>query len=197
MLYGNPMSGKTTAAGGIRDYLHKAGMPAEIISSAKLRLKGQPHSSTTGFVDEENARTKKAKDKAYQAMCSAAASCLRKGVVPILDATFHKLYRRKWVYGLATDENAGVYIIWLVFNNDKAIKKCLRERRRAGKVSALHTWEQYIVMRQQADRLEDNELVKHPDCVAGILQFDRDTGKIRLYGRMGGFARKMADALTK
>ncbi|MEK6837667.1 MAG: AAA family ATPase, partial [Nanoarchaeota archaeon] len=101
MLYGHPMSGKTTAAARIQEYLRKTGIPAEIISSAKSRLKGKVHSSTTGFVDEGNARTRSIKDKAYKAVCNAAVKCLSRNVVPILDATFHKLYRREWVYALA------------------------------------------------------------------------------------------------
>ena len=196
VMYGYPLAGKTTAALRIQEYLRKIRIPAEIIGSAKLRLKGKAHSSTTGFVDEENARTKKVKDKAYKAMCKAAASCLRKGAVPILDATFHKLYRRKWVYGIAKSEDAGAYVVWLVFNDERAIKKCLRERREAGKVSALHTWEQYAIMRQQADKLEGAELSKQPRFLRAIVQFDRGEGTARVYGKADNFARQLADALT-
>ena len=197
MLYGHPMSGKTTAAARIRDRLRKAGIPAEIISSAKSRLKGKAHSSTTGFVDEGNARTRSVKDKAYRGVCNAAVKCLRKNVVPILDATFHKLYRREWVYGLAKSEGAAVYLVWLVHNDEIAIKKCMKERREAGKVSALHTWGQYAIMRQQADRLEDNELVGHPGCLAGIVQFDRGRGALHFYGKANGFARLLAGSVAE
>ncbi len=197
MLYGYPVAGKTTAAARIQEYLRKIRIPAEVIGSAKLRLKGKTHSSATGFVDEGNARTKKVKDKAYKTMCDAAASCLRKGAVPILDATFHKLYRREGVYSLAKSEGAAVYLVWLVNNDEMAVRKCLRERREAGKVSALHTWEQYAIMVSQADKLEDYEIVARPECLACIVQLDRGTGKARLHGRADGFARKLADALTK
>ncbi len=197
MLYGHPMSGKTTAAAKIQNYLRKKGILAEIIGSAKHRLKGKAHSSTTGFVDEENVRTKNVKDKAYRGVCKAAAKCLRKNVVPILDATFHKRYRREWVYALAKSEGAAVYLVWLAYDDDKAIKKSLQERREAGKVIALHSWGQYAIMRQQTDRVEDNELVKQPNCLRGIVQFDRGKGTVRLYGKADGFARQLASAVLK
>lgn len=197
MLYGHPMSGKTTAAARIQSCLRKIGILAEIIGSAKSRLKGKVHSSTTGFVDEGNARTRSAKDKAYRSVCNAAVKCLRRNVVPVLDATFHKLYRREWVYALAKSEGAAVYLVWLVFNDEKAIKRSMKERREAGKVSALHTWGQYAIMRQQADRLEDNELVKRPGCLRAIVQLNRDKGAVRVYGKADGFTTLLADAVMK
>ncbi len=197
MLYGHPMSGKTTAAARIRDCLRNTGIPAEIISSAKNRLKETVHSSTTSFVDEGNARTRSIKDEAYRGVCNVAVKCLRKNVVPILDATFHKLYRREWVYALAKSEGAAVYLVWLVQSDERAIKKHIKERREAEKVSALHTWEQYAIMRQQTDRLEDNELVGQTGCLAGIVQFDRGKGTASVYGKADGFARQLADAVVK
>ena len=197
MLYGHPMSGKTTAAARIQSCLRKIGILAEIIGSAKSRLKGKAHSSTTGFVDEENARTRSVKDKAYRSVCNAAVKCLRKNVVPILDATFHKLYRRERVYALAKSGGAAVYLVWLVHSDERAIKKYIRERREAGKVSALHTWGQYAIMRQQTDRLEDNELVKRPGCLRAIVHLDRDNGTVRIYGKADEFARQLAGAVVK
>ena len=197
LLYGYPMSGKTTAAVKILEYLRKKGTSAKIVSSAKSRLKGKSHSPTAGFVDEKNSRTRSVKDKAYRSVCDAATTCLRENAVPILDATFHKLYRRKWVYELARDWGAAVYVLWLVLNDEKEIKKCLKQRREAGKVSALHTWEQYAVMRKQADRLEDNELVLRPRCIRAILQFDRGKENATFYGRADGFARQLAEVLAK
>ena len=118
-------------------------------------------------------------------------------MVPILDATFHKLYRREWVYALAKSEGAAVYLVWLVFNDEKAIKRSMKERREAGKVSALHSWGQYAIMRQQTDRIEDNELVKQPSGLRAIVQLDRGKGIALVYGKAGGFARQLASAAMK
>ncbi|MBI3037048.1 hypothetical protein HYY73_04865 [Candidatus Woesearchaeota archaeon] len=56
---------------------------------------------------------------------------------------------------------------------------------------------QYAIMRQQTDRLEDNELVKRPGCLRAITQLDRDRGTVRVYGKADGFARLLAGAVVK
>ncbi len=197
MLYGYPLSGKSTAAAKIRDYLAKKGEHSEIISSAKLRLKGRKHGSTKGFIDERNSRTKAAKDMAYRKMCDVAGKLLQKGIIPIMDATHHLLYRRKWVYDLAAEANADVYVAWMSLGNEKTIRELLRHRMVEKKVSKLHTWEQYETMARQTERLEDNELIEQPGCFAGIVRFDRGKGTARFYGKADRFARQLADAVAK
>src|SRR3989338_7528420 len=101
MMHGYPTSGKSTAAAKIAEYFAKRGFPAEVLSSSKYRMKGKRHGSTVAFIDETSSRTRKVKEKAYRELCRRAGICLRKGVLPVLDGTFHKLRRRKWVYSLA------------------------------------------------------------------------------------------------
>ena len=191
MLYGYPLSGKSTAASKIEEYLAKSGTAAEIISSAKIRLRGKHHSGSKRFVDEEDKRTKLVKDKAYKELCSLAQRCLRRGVIPILDATFHKYCRRKWVYTLAKKEKAEVYVVWTVFSNEKAIRKLLMKRRLANKRVMLHNWQQYATMASQTEKLDSFELSKN-----FIIRFDRQKNTaLILKGSADSFAKLLREAI--
>lgn len=190
MMYGYPTSGKTTAAAKIRNYFQAKGVAAEVLSSAKYRLKGRKHSSTVAFIDEKNNRTKKVKDNAYKELCKRARLCLKKGMLPILDATFHKLRRRKWVYSLAAKEKAQVYVVWTVFRggSGKTILNYLRHRKAARKRTMVHTFEQYETMVKQTQRIEDCELAKKDSAgkrpratiLRAIIKYDRQTRKAML-----------------
>lgn len=188
MLYGYPLSGKSTAAEKIRQRISNS----EIISSARIRLRGKRHSSTAAFVDEDNPRTRRVKDWAYKRLCSRAKQLLLKGKVPILDATFHRHYRRKWVYGIARKLKAEVYIVWVSFG--KSVASLLK--RRAPEKRALHTPGQYLTMVRQTESLEDYELKKRDG--PKIIKFDRASHKIRSYScGNDGFARKVAACVSK
>lgn len=200
ILYGCPVSGKTTAANKVKDFLAKRGIPAEVISSAKLRLGGKKHGSTKGFVDEEKPATRKVKDRAYKLLCRRAEVCLEKGAVPILDATFHKYGRRKNVYQLARKKGTEVCVLWIVFNNEKAIRKILDKRRKAKKLNMLHTWEQYATMVRQTERLENFELStkqRLASKVLKVIKFDRERNKVLLHNcAKDMFAKEVAEAVS-
>ena len=196
MLYGYPLSGKSTAAAKIRDYLAKKGEPAEIISSAKFRLKGRKHGSSKGFVDEKKESTKRVKDKAYGKLCKRAEICLGSGITPVLDATFHKYYRRKQVYDLTNKWKAETYVVWVTFDNEEAIRDGLRKRMLAKNVVALHTWKQYSTMASQTEKVEDHELAQKLLGVK-IIKFDRGKMAIKLYGCVNdSFAEELARAIS-
>ncbi|MBI2144296.1 AAA family ATPase [Candidatus Woesearchaeota archaeon] len=203
MLYGCPLAGKSTAAEKIRQFLCNKGMDAMVISSAKLRLHGKRHGSTTAFIDENNRRTRAAKDRAYQKMCVKAEKCLAAGVVPILDATFHLYHRRKRVYETAESHGAQPYVVWLVFGNEAELKKHLRRRMLAKKLNALHTWQQYATMAEQTEGLTDYELAKsrakREKAAVKIIRFDRGSRKITLHNcsSKDAFARQIISAITR
>lgn len=177
------MSGKSTAAAKMAGILQNA----EVISSAKIRLRGKAHSSTAAFVDETNPRTRKAKDWAYRKLCEKAEKMLLGGKIPILDATFHKRHRREWVYELAQKLGADVYIVWTVFG--KSVDTIAT--RRSYEKKALHTTDQYDTMVSQTEQLSGLELEMK------IIKFDRTANKIRLRNcGKDEFARKIAEAVT-
>lgn len=137
-------------------------------------------------MDENNKRTRKTKDWAYSQLCKKARKLLLEGKMPVLDATFHKHYRRKWVYELARKLNAEVYLVWIIFG--RSVKSVARERSREKK--ALHTEDQYLTMVSQTDELEGSELKLK------IIKFERSAGKVRLYNcEKDEFAKRLAEAV--
>ena len=196
MMHGHPASGKSTAAQKIRDFFLRQGIAAEVISSAKFRLSSRKHGSSVGFVDENNNRSRKVKDKAYRNVCRMAGACLEKSTLPILDATFHKLRRRKWVYSLAAKERARVYVVWTVFRDagSRALPSYLMKRKSSGKIVALHTYAQYEKMVSQTELLGEAEL-----SLLKIIRFDWQSRRIKLYNcsRRDSFAMQLVKAITQ
>ena len=135
------------------------------------------------------------KDKAYMSVCRLGGVCLEKNILPILDATFHKLRRRKWVYSLAAKEHAYVYVVWTVFRRggSRALLSYLKKRKSSGKIVALHTYAQYEKMVSQAEPLGKAELSR-----LSVVRFDRTSKRIRLFScsRSDPFVRQVAEALT-
>jgi predicted kinase len=196
MFYGYPLTGKSTASEKIRKLLLNEGIAVEVVSSSKLRLHSKNHSSSKGFINEENKRTKKVKDEAYISVCRKAEICLKKGIVPILDATFHKYIRRKWVYDLAKKQKADVYLLWMEFDDEKNIRKYLSEREDAKKRDKLHTWEQYITMVSQTEKIRDEE-IKSINPVVKVIRFNRGEKKAKFLGKKDDFGKKLVQAISK
>lgn len=177
MMHGNPLCGKSTTANLIKKHFEKKDQKYSIVKSVEMRYGGKRVKFTKECVDETIEKTKNEKDKCYKEVCRKAEEEILKGNNVIIDATFHKLYRRRWVYELVKEFNANFIILWFSFNNEDEIREFLKQRRDNPdfRDRILHTWDQYSIMVKQTDKLENFEFKNK------IIYFDRDTKKIKLY----------------
>lgn len=95
MLHGQPLAGKSTAAKNIIKVLKKNNLKSEIVKSVHTRHKKSGNLFNKDFVDEDIKETKAEKDEAYSNLCDIAKKLLKQGIIPVLDATFHKKHRRE------------------------------------------------------------------------------------------------------
>jgi len=93
-------------------------------------------------------------------MIELAEKEIKIGVIPILDATFHKKYRREWVYALSRKIGRELYLIWCICNDDRIIKKELEKRKKnaLNKDNILNEGGQYCIMKDQFEELDDDEI---------------------------------------
>ncbi|MCX6707637.1 MAG: AAA family ATPase [Candidatus Woesearchaeota archaeon] len=182
MLHGHPLSGKSTAANKIKEFLDNNGLRADIVKSVATRYnEAEKKELTKDFIDEKIEKTKKEKDNSYMALCSIAEEKVKGDIIPILDATFHKHYRREWVYDLSKKLDANVYIIWIEFDDIKKIKKMLEQRQNNHdfRDNILSKWEQHALMVEQTDSIIDNELKNNENIK--MIRFDRAKKSLKFY----------------
>jgi len=153
MLHGLPGSGKSFLA----DKLAK-NIPNSIIlktvSYRKTTLKG------TERFDETNPTARKEKDESYKALLEETRKCVKAGKIPILDATFHKAYRREWFYKLAKELKEKLAVIHVIAIEEQ-IKQRMDERKgKTDKDAFLDSWEAYQLMKEQSDRLEEGNVIQ-------------------------------------
>lgn len=182
MLHGYPVSGKSTAAHQIRYVLESRHYKADIIKSVAMRYGDIKDTKLReDFVDENVESTRKEKDTAYHLLCKIAEETVNKNIIPILDATFHKYYRRKWVYNIAEKLGADVIVVWLEHEDEVRIKKILKKRRKNRDLRdrILCTWGQYKTMVGQTDSITDYE-IKNKEKIK-ILKSNRTNNTLNIY----------------
>lgn len=181
MTQGYPLSGKSTIANVIKNSFEEKSQKYTIIKTVEMRLRGKKVKFTKASIDESIEETRKEKDMSYKLLCERAEEEIKNGNNIILDATFHKFYRRKWVYELAKKFNVNLVVLWVSFNNKSKIKGFLKERRENPdfKDKVLNSWEQYTTMVRQTDRLQDFEIKNK--LMVKIIHVDRDNNELILY----------------
>jgi len=147
MLHGLPGTGKSTLAKQISEQIPNS-VVLKTVNFRKTKQEG------ISRFDETNEQTKKEKDASYQEMIKNAKETLEQGKTPILDATFHKKYRREWVQNLAKEMNAELKII-TVTCDEKTIKERIQQRTKDNEDMFLDTFEAYKIMKEQQDELEE------------------------------------------
>lgn len=134
-----------------------------IIKSVSTR----DHRSTVFFtlesIDETIPKTRMEKDKSYQKMLDLAKDEIRKGNIPVLDATFHIKYRREWVYKLAKDVNERVIILHCNCNSEEEIREIFKRRAadNSTKDNILNSYEMYKLMKDQNEPISEDEIGNH------------------------------------
>jgi predicted kinase len=152
MMHGLPGTGKSFFA----EKIAKNSPNAIILKTVSFR---RAHGKGAELFDETSPQTQEDKDNSYKAVCEEARKAVKAGKVPILDATFHKRYRREWVYNLAKELNERVVVISMTCD-ENAIKKRLQERKTTNDKDAfLKSVEAYKIMKDQADNLNEKGII--------------------------------------
>lgn len=153
MLHGLPGSGKSFVASRIQSVF-----PRSVVLKSITRRK------VSGFgvvlFDESCPQTREDKDESYHALCSDARAVIERGGIPVLDATFHKQYRREWVYGLADSLGAKVIVIDVVCPERIIVGRLKRRSGEQGEDAFLNSVDSYNIMKSQNEPIDEDVLVK-------------------------------------
>ncbi|VVB81428.1 AAA domain protein [uncultured archaeon] len=152
MMHGLPGTGKSFIAEKIA-----ASLPNTIILKT-ARFRENLKKSLPERFDENNPQTRKEKDKTYKKIINEARKAIKNGKTPILDATFHKKYRRKWAYNLAKQTKAKLIIISTKCNEHTIFQR-LKKRKTTSPDAFLKTKTAYQIMKKQADALREKGLI--------------------------------------
>lgn len=195
MLYGAPMSGKSVAAKKLVAHFAEEGVDCEVVKTVSTRYHGKKVKLTVESIDETIEKTRIEKDESYRAQIELAKTALEHGKLPVLDATYHKFYRREWAYEMAKQTHSELVVLWLVFGNEAELKKSIKERSENPdyKDNVLDCWDKYMTMVRQTDKIEDFELARK--MPVNIVKYNREKGTIRFYCTKTGFVDEIVSAL--
>ncbi|MEM3154128.1 MAG: ATP-binding protein [Candidatus Woesearchaeota archaeon] len=147
MLHGLPGTGKSFIAQKIASYFDNS----VVLKTVHFR-ENLADSSAARF-DETRPETREEKDRTYRQLVESARQALAAGKVPVLDATFHKKYRREWVYGLAKETGANLAVISVDCNADVVFERLKRREAQMNEDAFLKSREAFEIMKRQAEPL--------------------------------------------
>ena len=151
MLHGLPASGKSTL--GMQIVEARPGWV--LLKSGAFR---KEESKSWAF-DESDDLVRRQKDESYRAMLAAARSLLLEGKSVILDATFHKRYRREWAYALAQECGVSLAVITVGCADDVVSERLMARKGVLGTDAALKSMDEYLLMKRQAEQLVERSRV--------------------------------------
>lgn len=200
LFVGDPCSGKSFLADKIKSFLEAEGNYAFILKTVVTRYAGKKNILFVAqHIDESIESTKIEKDKSYRALLPLVKKVLKQGGIPILDATFHKKYRREWVYRFCKKNNINLLVIHVIFTDKNAIMKqmVLRQANQDYKDNLLASAEAYELMVKQKDKLSVQEIQEYG---LSVIQFNRDEKYLNLsnfkydlilFNKVAGFLQKI------
>ena len=153
MLHGLPCSGKSFLADRIAESFDDV-VVLKTVDFRRVRGKG------AGLFDENNPKTKEDKDESYKLLCSAARDAVLEGKIVVLDATFHKKYRREMVYDMAKELGVRLIVVSRVCSEHKILERLKDRHSKNGKDAFLKGEESYNVMKEQFEPILSDENVR-------------------------------------
>jgi hypothetical protein len=164
MMHGLPGTGKSFIAEKI------ARIFPNVVVLKTVKFRDIKDSSPERF-DEAILKTREEKDVTYKKLIASARGALLEGKIPILDATFHKRYRRKWVYDLAREMNARLAIISVGCDESVVFERIEQRETDIGSDAFLKSRKAFEIMKEQADVLDEkNAVVKHFDSANSDIE---------------------------
>lgn len=145
-MLGRTAAGKTTTA---RELSKRIGNSLYIGQSAlKIALTDQDQKFTPSHLNES------LRDLGYRAAVAVAEEAIREEITPLIDASFHKIARRDWVFSLARrcGINLLVFIYCCCSSEDETKKRIARRNSREGIDNAAGD---YAVYRHISDNFEE------------------------------------------
>ena len=183
MFIGDPVSGKSHLANKIKSFLDELGNSAFILKTVSTRFAGKKNISfTEDSINESIKSTRIEKDRSYQALLTLAGNVLEREGTPILDATFHKRYRREWVYRFCKDKKINLLVINIIFTDKNAIAQHISSRQTNPdyKDNFLASLDAYEIMIKQKDPFSEQEINENK---LYVIQVNRDKNSLKILGR--------------
>ena len=156
MLQGLPLSGKSTLAAKLKEQFPEV----TVLKTTNIRELSKIPSSRD--FDETNLETKKQKDESYKILLDQAKLFLNQERIVVLDATFHQLHRRVWVYEFVKQYRIPLLVIKCALKNQKGIQELLLKRRQSQeRDDVLNTYEMYHMMKKQLQKITKEEIQQY------------------------------------
>ncbi len=161
MMYGLPGTGKSFMAGKIAEAFSDA-VVLKTVSFRNIDV-----SSPKRF-DETLPKIREEKDATYRQLILAAKDALISGKMPVLDATFHKRYRREWVYELSREMNVKLAVVSTVCDDSVVFERLKKRESATSEDAFLKSKESFEIMKRQAEVLNEGGIIKQLDTGKAI-----------------------------
>lgn len=168
---GHTAAGKTTTLRMLSKVLD-----IDYISEGALKRSLRPNYSTADSLDED------LRDMGYKLAINNAVNYLVEGKNVILDASFHKKFRRDWVFETLEKKNVDATIIWCYVNCPNEEKVCKRIEKRKQFLNNADTQANSIsIYRHIVDGFDsDFDSLLHTNHNTLLLSYDTDINDLRL-----------------
>ena len=145
-MLGRTAAGKTTTARALSRRIGNSLFIGE--SALKLALTDKDQKFTSSHLNES------LRDFGYRAAVAVAEEAIRKDITPLIDASFHKVARRDWVFSLARRRRIDllVFIYCCCSSDDETKKRIARRSSREGIDNAAGD---YSVYKHISDNFEE------------------------------------------
>jgi len=162
-MLGRTAAGKTTTA---RELSRRIGDSLYIGQSAlKLALTDKDHKLTSTHLNES------LRDYGYRAAVAVAEEAIRKEITPLIDASFHKVARREWVFSLARRRGIDLLVfIYCFCSSEDETKK--RIARRSSKEGIDNAAGDYAVYKHISDNFEEITLAESEGIPSAVFYVD-------------------------
>lgn len=157
---GHTAAGKTTLLKFLRTHFD-----AIYISESEIKRSLVSSYSSSDSLDEE------LRDGAYKIAVEKAVSLLQINNTVLLDASFHKLFRRNWVYDEITKIKDAIVIIWLnVFCDDiSKVKERIKNREECEQKTYENQADKYYIFEHISNTFDKVEILSFPNSCPTVL----------------------------
>ena len=171
-MLGRTAAGKTTTA---RELSRRIGGSLFIGQSAlKIALTDKHHKFTPSHLNES------LRDFGYRAAIAVAEEAIRKDITPLIDASFHKVARREWVFSLA--RRCGIDLLVFIYcycsNEDETKKRIARRSSREGIEDAAGDYEVYKHISNNFEEITSAESGGIPTAVFYVDTFSQSVESV-------------------
>jgi hypothetical protein len=170
---GHTAAGKTTM---LRYLCDNALFDINYINEGQIKRQLRPNYSTKDSLDEE------LRDKAYRRAIQQAYQSIQEegSIVQLIDASFHRMFRRKWIYDCIQDSEEMIKLLWLFLYCPELSKVEKRINNRKAMIKAADNHADSVdIYKHIISQLEAPSLGEVPDCFeVGLIYINTDSNRI-------------------